>query len=93
MYRSNKLLAHVRTLPCVKCGRAGRTQAAHSNLGKHGKGKSIKASDAAIMALCVECHAELDQGSEMNKEERAALIHEAIADTYIALVELGRLTP
>jgi hypothetical protein len=91
-YRSNKLLALVRRLPCVRCGVVG-VQAAHSNLGRHGKGKSIKASDAAIMALCPECHAELDQGGVFSKAEAEAIIDRHIAETYITLIETGLLKP
>lgn len=83
-YRSEKHLARVRKLPCVDCGRVGETQAAHMNLGK---GQGIKASDAALMALCVTCHARLDQGGQMTKAERRAYEWEMVAKTYIALQE------
>ncbi len=96
-YRNDLLLAAVRKLPCAACGQVGRTQAAHSNQLRFGKGKSIKASDAAIMALCasnfgqVGCHAELDQGSKLTKLERHAFEYENIAMTLIALIEQGYL--
>lgn len=96
-YRNDKLLAAVRKLPCAACGQVGRTQAAHSNQLRFGKGKGLKASDAAIMALCasnfgkVGCHAELDQGSRMTKAERHAFEYEHIALTLIALIEMGYL--
>ncbi len=93
MFRSERLRRLVAGLPCVECGRQQRTQAAHSNLAEHGKGKSIKASDAAIMALCDECHSMLDQGSSLTRDERHQLTYRAIANTYIALVEAGRLLP
>lgn len=81
----------VASLPCVGCGAIGNTQAAHSNLLRHGKGRSIKASDAAIMALCHDyCHPELDQG-DMPEAERELLTHQYISDTYILLIETGRL--
>lgn len=90
MYRDDDLRAVVAALPCVRCG-SHQVQAAHSNLPQHGKGKSLKASDAAIMALCIACHAELDQGSHMTREERQALTFESISATYIQLMELGYL--
>lgn len=92
MFRSQKLLALVRQVPCVSCGLFG-TQAAHSNQGRHGKGKSIKASDAAIMALCPDCHRELDQGGVFTKAEAEALTNKYIALTYIHLIETGLLKP
>jgi hypothetical protein len=44
--------------------------AAHSNQLRDGKGRSIKAHDYRIAALCFRCHSELDQGSKMSKEDR-----------------------
>src|SRR5260363_58818 len=70
MMRSEKLRRLVAMLPCMCCGQKGQTQAAHANVQSFGKGMGIKASDAALMALCVRCHAELDQGQTMTKEER-----------------------
>lgn len=93
-FRSEDLRRAVADLECVACGRVGFTQAAHGNVGK-GAGK--KASDAAIMALCGSghgfrgCHALLDQGGAMQKEERRAWEYEMIARTYIRLMERGVL--
>ena len=39
--RSKKRLNEIRALPCVRCGYP-HSQAAHSNSGKHGKGKELK---------------------------------------------------
>ena len=44
--------------------------AAHSNQLRDGKGRSIKAHDYRIAALCFRCHFDLDQGSKMSKEDR-----------------------
>ena len=90
MYRDDDLRRAVASLLCVRCG-GHLVQAANSNLPQHGKGKSLKASDAAIMALCTECHQDLDQGSGMTREERQAMTFECIAATYIQLMELGHL--
>ena len=51
--------------------------AAHSNQLRDGKGKGIKAHDFRIAALCYRCHADLDQGSKMSKEERKEVWEEA----------------
>lgn len=90
-YRSEKLRRAVASLPCVCCGRQGATQAAHANLSCFGKGMGHKASDAATMALCVTCHAELDQGKSMGKLERWHQQMEWIAKTSVALIEAGLL--
>jgi hypothetical protein len=95
-YRNDALLSAVRRLNCVHCQAEGRTQAAHSNQLRFGKGRGLKASDAAIMALCgpgygqVGCHAALDQG-KMSKSERYSFEYEHIALTLIALIEMGYL--
>ena len=95
-YRNAALLDAVRKLACVHCQAEGRTQAAHSNQLRFGKGRGLKASDAAIMALCGPaygqpgCHAELDQG-KMSRLERYEFEYEHIALTLIALIENGYL--
>jgi hypothetical protein len=93
-FRSEGLKRLVVMLPCMKCGIEGYTQAAHMNLGKGG---AIKASDAALAALCCDrvgvrgCHSLLDQGGKLPKAERRAFELEMVAKTYIALVERGLL--
>lgn len=70
-YRNKKLLEVVREAPCQTCGaQDGTVVAAHSNQLRDGKGRSIKAHDYRIAALCYSCHAQLDQGSKMSKEDR-----------------------
>jgi hypothetical protein len=44
--------------------------AAHSTQMRDGKGRGLKADDYRIAALCYKCHAELDQGKNMSREER-----------------------
>ena len=67
-WRSEKYRRFVASLPCAFCGRIGRSQAAHSNSAKHGKGMALKADDRYIMPLCATsvgifgCHAMHDQG-------------------------------
>ena len=77
-YRNTKLTEAVRQLPCQQCGiQDGTVVAAHSNQLRDGKGKGIKAHDFRIAALCYRCHADLDQGSQMSKEERREVWEEA----------------
>lgn len=89
-YRSLDLLAAVRNLPCVHCGVIG-VQAAHSNRLIHGKAKGIKASDAAIMALCVTEHMALDNGKKYSKRDLETLQDAYIVKTYIELERAGYL--
>jgi len=78
MYRSRKLLDAARELPCQNCGVSdGTVVAAHSNQLRDGKGRGLKAHDYRIASLCFTCHAELDQGSKMSKQERVEMWEEA----------------
>lgn len=78
IYRNPNLLAAVRGAPCQRCGIENDTVvAAHSNQLRDGKGRSIKAHDYRIAALCYTCHMEIDQGSKMSKLERLNAWEEA----------------
>ena len=89
-YRNSKLTEVVRQLPCQQCGiQDGTVVAAHSNQLRDGKGKGIKAHDYRIAALCYRCHADLDQGSKMSKEERRDVWEEAHRGTIGELISRG----
>jgi len=87
--RSKKHLQNVAELPCQHCGTEGQTQAAHSNWAEHGKGRGIKASDEYTAALCYTCHAELDQGMSLSREERRVMWDIAYAKTLVELEKRG----
>ncbi|MFV5310448.1 hypothetical protein [Acinetobacter baumannii] len=70
--RSTKRLNEIGALPCVRCGYP-HSQAAHSNSGKHGKGKGIKASDAFTVPLCHKCHFLFDTYQLGTRQESEAL--------------------
>jgi hypothetical protein len=94
MYRNKKLLEVVRDAPiCFNCGRHndGTIVAAHSNQGLHGKGRSLKADDCFIAALCYVCHSDLDQGTKLSREERVAMWNAAAVLTYGWLIRDGRI--
>lgn len=71
--RDERLRDMCRAMPCQRCAwgtpDAGVTWA-HSNLGRHGKGRSIKASDVYVAAMCARCHARLDQGNDWDADEK-----------------------
>ena len=70
-YRNRALLDLARDAPCMGCGKQdGTTVAAHSNWREHGKGMSVKAHDCFVAFLCFVCHAALDQGKEMSRDQR-----------------------
>lgn len=88
--RSKKLLEACRQIACQHCGRDdGTVVAAHSNQAIHGKGKSIKASDVFVAALCFWCHAEIDQGSKLDQETRVAIWTRAWVRTVAELQRRG----
>lgn len=92
IYRNKALLEAVRASACQVCGREdGTVVAAHSNQLRDGKGRGIKAHDYRIAAMCHRCHAELDQGPTMTREERLELWELAHRKTIGWLFETGRL--
>jgi hypothetical protein len=90
MYRNAKLLKEVAKLPCQHCGLDdGTTVAAHSNQLRDGKGRGLKANDYRIATLCFSCHANLDQGKELDKSQRVEMFEEAHRKTIGELFERG----
>ncbi len=88
--RSKALLTACREIPCQACGMAdGTVCAAHSNEARHGKGRSIKASDVYVASLCHKCHTDLDQGNQMTREQRAGMWDNAHRNTVKTLVKRG----
>ena len=88
--RSPALLKACRAIPCTNCGRADDTVcAAHSNQSKHGKGRSIKASDVFVASLCHTCHSALDQGSLMSRADRERMWNACHLQTLRELVRGG----
>jgi hypothetical protein len=91
-FRSRKLLDACRLLPCAACGAEdGTVVAAHGNSYADGKGRSLKSSDAAVAALCYRCHAEMDSGKSMSREERREMFLTAHIKTLRSLIERGIL--
>jgi hypothetical protein len=93
MYRNKKLLEIVRESPCQICGiQNGTVVAAHSNQLRDEKGRSIKAHDFRIAALCYTCHSEIDQGNKMSKQDRLNAWEDAHRKTIGWLFENNHLS-
>ena len=93
MYRNRQLLDLVRESPCQICGaQDGTVVAAHSNQQRDGKGMGIKSHDYRIAALCYTCHADIDQGKTLGKQEKFDKWDEAHRRTIGWLFERGHLT-
>ena len=94
-WRSVDYRRWVASLPCASCGIEGYSQAAHSNQAKHGKGRSIKASDEFMFPLCCAhgrhqgCHSMHDLRIGLTKAESDAFEDDAIAKTWAKAGEAG----
>jgi hypothetical protein len=86
LLRSEAWLRAVSALDCVLCYRSGMTQAAHRN---EGKGMAMKTHDCWTAALCTECHARIDSGKDLSREERRAMLDMAILLTLVQLAKNG----
>lgn len=82
--RNPKRLAEIRKLPCVRCGNP-HSQAAHSNSAKHGKGRSIKASDEFAVPLCHSCHFKFDTFQLGNRAESEAMFDQWLVKTELMM--------
>ena len=89
-FRSEKHRRTVAALDCQHCGAAGPSQAAHSNLAAHGKGRAIKASDEYLAALCPRCHTMVDESYTLTQEQRNAIWAQAYLSTRKALHIAGQ---
>lgn len=88
MQRKNKKwLNAVGSLPqCALCGSYEALQVAHRN---ESKGMGLKTPDWLTARLCASCHYEIDNGKELSKAERRALMDRAIVNTLDKLVQTG----
>lgn len=90
--RSEAYRRAVASLPCVMCGIAGYSQAAH---GSEGKGMGMKACDLTLFPACCDrpgargCHAQLDQGALFTKAVRRELEPVWAADTQRRIRAMG----
>lgn len=93
-HRDRKLLDLAHEIhTCMACGAYVESgcEPAHSNQARHGKGKSIKASDVFFAAVCNACHYEIDQGALPTQDERRELWQRAFEATLLELWERGWL--
>ena len=93
-YRDRALLnlAHA-VKECQHCGKAAPygCEPAHANWADYGKGAMLKAHDWAHAALCHDCHAELDQGGALTREERREIWERAFRKTLALYFRNGWL--
>lgn len=79
----------IRECPCGHCGaQDGTVVAAHRN---EGKGMGVKVSDALIAPLCFTCHSALDQGKDLERDERRRMWDRAYIKGMQYMIEMGIL--
>lgn len=90
--RSEAYRRLVAALPCVICGIAGQSQAAHGSGAGTAvcKGMGIKSCDLNCFAACVRCHHELDQHALFSKAVRHQLEPAWAADTQRKIHAMGK---
>lgn len=82
----------VAAMPCIHCGAAGFSQAAHPNTQALGKGKSVKADDRLCFPLCVDrpnlvgCHTLFDQHKLYAKDQRIDVERAWVRKTILAVI-------
>jgi hypothetical protein len=64
LHRRGEHLAFVRQLPCVACGKAAPSEAAHVRTGTCG-GVGMKPADRYAVPLCTTCHAKQHRVGEL----------------------------
>lgn len=90
MYRNDHILKLAQRSPCQICGiEDGTVVAAHSNQLRDGKGRGLKAHDYRVAYLCHDCHTNIDQGTELTKQQRIYVWDEAHRKTIGWLFENG----
>ena len=90
--RSEAYRRAVASLPCVICGIAGQSQAAHGSGAGTAvcKGMGIKSCDLTCFPACaLKCHPALDQGALFSKSVRHQLEPAWAADTQRKIRAMG----
>jgi hypothetical protein len=72
---------------CILCG-ANVYQIAHRN---EGKGMGMKTPPWMTAPICPDEHMAIDNGKDMTRDERRALMDRAIVLTHDALIRSGKL--
>jgi len=65
LHRRVQHLAFLRQLPCLACGKAAPSEAAHVRIGTDG-GVGVKPGDRYALPLCAACHAKQHRIGELS---------------------------
>jgi hypothetical protein len=91
--RSETYRRLVASLPCIRCGMVGHSQAAHAD---QGKGAHIKADDRTCYPACASrpgvrgCHDIIGASGAIPQEQRRALEQEYAASTRKTIRDSGK---
>ena len=92
MYRNKKLLKLAENMEqCTRCDQYKPVCMAHSNQGRHGHSRGMKAHDIFIAALCRECHFIIDDDCKLSRAERVEEWNRAHEKTLVWLFNNGSL--
>jgi len=95
MFSSQRLLNQTRgrhctiRIPGVCNGNPETVVAAHSNQLQHGKGMGIKAHDCYAAWACSSCHAQIDQGNKLSRQEKDEYWQAGFERTILQMFLLG----
>jgi len=66
-YRSEEYLDYIRAMPCLRCGKPGRSQAHHVSVKNQGWG--VRPPDYQTVPLCLICHNEEESQPTWSAED------------------------
>ena len=87
-FRSEQWRRAVAALPCARCMKDGPSQAAHVNMGK---GMGLKTHDCWTIPLCPACHADMDQGQELDRATKREMMMRWALLTVADLANAGTI--
>ena len=94
-WRSQAFLRLAKGQPCylrlVRCSGTDTVVPAHSNMLRHGRGFGFKSHDLYSVPACHNCHAELDSGVKLSKEDKQDAFLRAWEQWMLHLVRNGHL--
>lgn len=85
-YRNRHWLAAVGQIECCVLCNAYGIQVAHRD---EGKGMGQKTDDSCTAALCMQCHHDIGNGTQLSRDERRTLMDRAIVLTLRELTRRG----
>ena len=94
-WRSTAFLRLAKGQPCYlqlgPCADRETVVPAHSNSSRHGRGFSFKSHDLFTVPACASCHAALDHGTRLTREEKREAFQQAWERWMLHLFQTGQV--